>query len=120
MAMKSNSNGQALIRQIVANVTCAICGHHFGKSDFQVVGRRGNVWAMRVDCRECRTRALLFAVVSEGATQTAYTDLTPEDWERFKDSPPISTNDVVEVHEYMQRYDGDFSEILEEPLPSEN
>ena len=118
--MKNISNNQALIQQIIENVTCAVCGHHFGKSDFQVVGRRGSVWAMRVDCRECRTRALLFAVVGDNATQTVYTDLSPEDWKRFQNNPPVSANDVIEIHECMQRYDGDFSEILEEPLPRED
>lgn len=115
--MKHNASVQALIRQIAAHVTCAVCGHHFAVGDIDVVGRRENVWAMRVNCRECRTQALVLAVVNAGTPRPVYTDLVPEDWERFKNRPPISIDDVIAMHEYIQSYDGDLSEILEDPLP---
>ncbi len=114
-----NPNSQALIRQIVAHVTCSVCGHHFGKNDIQVIGRRDKVWAMRVNCRECRTQALLLAVVGENGTRPIYTDLAPDEWERFMDAPPININDVIAVHNSLQSYDGDFTDILEDPLPEE-
>jgi hypothetical protein len=117
--MKQDVNSQALIRQIAAHVTCTVCGHHFALKDIEFVGRRENVWAMRVNCRECRTKALLFAVVNQGSARSIYSDLAPEDWERFKDSLPISVDDVISVHEYLQAYVGDFTDILEEPLPKE-
>lgn len=117
--MKHDATSQALIRQIAAHVTCAVCSHHFGANDIELVGRRENVWAMRVNCRECHTKALLLAIVNQGTARPVYTDLVPEDWERFKESPPISTDDVISVHEFIQSYDGDFTDILEEPLPEE-
>lgn len=117
--MKNDATAQALIKQIAARVTCAVCSHHFGAKDIELVGKRENVWAMRVNCRECRTKALLLAVVNQGTVRSIDTDLVPEDWERFKASPPISTDDVIAVHEFIQSYDGDFSDILEEPLPEE-
>ena len=117
--MKFDATAQALIRQIAARVTCAVCAHHFGANDIELIGRRENVWAMRVRCRECQTRALLFAVVNQGKAQAVYTDLTPEDWERFRDSPPVSSDDVISVHEFIQSYAGDFTDILEEPLPDD-
>jgi hypothetical protein len=117
--MDSNSTSRALIREIVAHVRCAVCGHHFAASDVRVVGRTEQVWAMHINCRECRTQALLFAVIKEGGAEPIYTDLAPDEWERVKDRPPISTDDVIAVHQYMQSYDGDFSEIMDEPLPEE-
>jgi ribosomal protein S27E len=117
--MKPDATSQALIRQIAANVTCASCGHHFAARDIELVGKRDHVWAMRVNCRECHTKALLLAVVNQGTARSVETDLVPEDWERFKDSPAISMDDVISVHEFIQAYDGDFTDILEEPLPEE-
>jgi hypothetical protein len=108
-----------MLRQIVARVRCAVCEHHFRANDIQVLGRRGNAWAMRVDCPTCHTRALLLAVVDQRAAHMLYSDLTPDEWARFKDRPPISTDDVIAFHKYMRAYQGDFSEILDEPLPPE-
>ena len=114
-----NATSQALIRQIVEHVTCAVCGHHYGKSDVQILGRREQVWAMKVQCRECRTKSLLLAVVNDTGTRPVYTDLVPDEWERFRESPPVSVDDVVRAHEYLQGYEGDFTDILEDPLPEE-
>ncbi|MBI4787584.1 MAG: hypothetical protein HY782_11115 [Chloroflexi bacterium] len=114
-----NASTKALIQQIVAHVTCAVCGHHFATSDIQVVGQREHIWAMRIHCRECRTQALLLAVVNDRGTQPIYTDLAPDEWKRFKDAAPIAADDVIAIHEYLQVYEGDFTDILEDPLPDE-
>ena len=117
--MTQHAIPQEMIRQIVAHTPCAVCGSRFSVSDIRVIGRRENIWAMRVNCRECGTQALLLAVINETAAQSLYTDLAPDEWERFKNRPPISTDDVIAFHQYMRAYDGDFSEILEDPLPDE-
>ncbi len=113
-----NSSSQALIRQIVAHVTCAVCGHHFGVSDILVLGRRDEQWALRVYCRECRAQALILATMNDtGGADPVYTDLLPDEWDRFKDAKPIKIDDVITVHDFMCSYQGDFSDILEDPLP---
>jgi hypothetical protein len=117
--MNENVNVQALIRQIVARVRCAVCGHHFVSTDIQVLGHREHVWAMQANCRECRTRALLLAVIDGKSTHPIYTDLEPDEWVRFKDLPPVSLDEFIDFHQAMQAYDGDFSEIMDEPLPKE-
>ena len=114
--MNQNAITQAMIRQIVAHTRCAVCGHHFTKNDIQVIGRRENAWAMSVTCRECRTKALLLAVMAGGTPHPIYTDLEPTEWERIKSRPPISVDDVIEFYNHLSAYDGDFSEILDEPL----
>jgi hypothetical protein len=117
--MSEHVSEQALVRQIAARVKCAVCGHRFALSDIQVLGNRAQVWAMRVSCRECRTQALLLAVVNGKSARPVYTDLAPDEWDRFKDRPPVSVDDVIRMHQYMQTYHGDLTEILEDPLPDD-
>lgn len=108
-----------MLKEIVARLRCVVCQHRFRAKDAQIIGRRGKVWAMRVHCPMCHTQALLFAILTEHTAQMLYSDLTPDEWERFQDLPPISTNDVIAFHRFIQSYTGDFSEILDEPLPPE-
>ena len=117
--MNQNALTQAMIRQIVAQTRCGVCGHHFSRSDVQVVGHRENIWAMSVTCRECRAKALMLAVIANGTTHPVYTDLDPTEWNRFKSRPPISIDDVIQFYDYLDAYDGDFSEIMDEPLEEE-
>ncbi len=108
---------QALI-QVVARAKCATCQRRFGASNVQVIGRRENVWAMRVHCRECDTHALVLAVIADAA-RSLYTDLDPDEWTRLNQRPPISEDDVIEFYEFMHAYTGDFTDILIDPLLNE-
>lgn len=114
-----NASSQALIRQIVAHVTCAVCGHHFGVSDIQIVGRREHIWALRVRCRECRSEALLLAVVNDKGAQPVYSDLLPEEWEHLADAAPVSTDDVISIHEYLQSHDVAWAQLTEDSFQDE-
>jgi|OpeIllAssembly_1097287.scaffolds.fasta_scaffold107975_1 hypothetical protein len=117
--MNQNAITNAMIRQIVARIRCATCGHRYSTSDVQVLGKRERAWAISLKCRECHTQALVLAVIDNGATHPIHTDLSPSEWERFAPSPAISVDDVIEFHAWMSLYDGDMSEIMDEPLPPE-
>jgi hypothetical protein len=39
-------------------------------------------------------------------------DLTPEELETADDWPPISVDDVLDVHTLLQQFDGDFAAIF--------
>jgi hypothetical protein len=117
--MNQNAITNAMIRQIVARIRCATCGHRFSASDVQVLGKRERMWAISLKCRGCHTQALVLAVMDNGATHPIDTDLSPSEWERFAPSPAISADDVIEFHTWMSLYDGDMSEIMDEPLPPE-
>jgi hypothetical protein len=108
-----------LLEQILAQLRCPVCRRRLRASDAQIIGRRGKAWAMSIRCPMCYTQAVLFAVLTGHNPQTLYSDLTPGEWERFKNLPPISTDDVIAFHRFIQSYPGDFSEILDEPLPPE-
>lgn len=110
---------QAVRREVAARVRCTICGRHLRVSDLRVLGQRGHAWVLSARCPVCHAQALLFAVVDARAAQTLYSDLAPDEWMRFKDAPPISVNDVIAFHKFIHAYAGDFSEILDEPLPPE-
>ncbi len=119
--MNGNPNAitLALVRQIVAQTSCAVCERRFHLNDVSVLGRQGNVWALRVNCRDCQRQDLLLAVLENGKTHPIYTDLTPDEWARFKDRAAISTDEVIAFHTYIQAYPGDWSEILDAPLAAE-
>ena len=119
MNSKGNSENLALIRVIVAQVPCAICRHRFATRDIQILDRREQVAAMSVKCRRCGTEAILFAIINQQTALPIRTDLTPGEWARFRHAAPIDANDLIQLHQHLENYDGDLSEIMDEPLPAE-
>ena len=119
MNPKSHSENLALIRVIVAQVPCATCRRRFSARDVQILDRRDKLAAMAVKCRWCGTEAILFALVNAQTALPIRTDLTPGEWARFQRAAAINENDVIQLHRTIQAYDGDFSELMDEPLPDE-
>jgi hypothetical protein len=110
---------EALIREIASRIPCAACGRRYAQSDITVLGQVESLWALKLTCRQCRSLGLVFAVVHEDGTRPILTDLTPEEWEMVQQRPALSADDVIQMYRAMETYTGDFSEILEDPLPAD-
>lgn len=46
-------------------------------------------------------------------------DVTYEEWLAFQELPPISHDDVLDVHALLEDFDGDFIRLFEEPTNEE-
>jgi hypothetical protein len=75
---------------------------------------RMGVFALR--CPMCQSHRLVVAVRRRGGLATYSTDLDREEWTYYRHAPPISTDDVILIARHMQTYEGDLSDVLEDPL----
>lgn len=76
------------------------------------------VYALR--CPMCVSHRLVLALWQKGGVRTFTTDLDREEWLYYRNAPPIDVDDVIRVARLMSGYDGDLSEVLEDPLLGEN
>lgn len=115
------------IKRIVLNrmERCSVCHHHFGSDDIQVVSRRSDMWMMVVSCSECHSRNFVAAVLGDGDPDEAQMALrrlsesnrgaigNPElDEPAAEPGEPVSIDDVLDMHEYLAGFDGDFSALF--------
>jgi len=42
-------------------------------------------------------------------------ELTPGEWDQFQKMPQIDADDVLDMHEFLKDFDGDFVSLLGEP-----
>jgi hypothetical protein len=107
------------VRRIVLSVVedCVHCRQRFSLDDMRVVGRNGNLWVLAVRCPECASQSFVAAVVGEhddGTTiEAAAIDLIEEeDVEQAGGAEPVSVDDVLDMHEYLEEFDGDFLRLF--------
>jgi ribosomal protein S27E len=108
-----------IIEKIAKRLKCSTCGRRYRPFDFHIVEDRGNIAVMKIVCPECRKQSIVFAIVHRKRVHPVFTELEPDEWSRFRRLPPVDRDDVVEIHREMQHYDGDFGDVLEDPLPPE-
>jgi len=71
---------------------------------------------LMVSCHHCQTQGIILAMVKEDEHIELLSDLTPEEWEGIQDLPPISSEDVLDVCQFLRDFDGDFVGLLTEDL----
>jgi hypothetical protein len=64
----------------------------------------------------CTTERLVLAAWSSTTVRTYATDLDAEEWVYYRHQPPIQIHDLLRVHEMFKTYDGDLSDVLEDPI----
>ncbi len=109
-----------IIEKIARRLQCTTCGRRYKAYDFSVIEERENLAVMRLICRECHKQSVVLAVVQRRKVRPVLSELEPDEWRRFSRMVALSSDDVIRMHRDMEAYDGDFTDVLEDPLPSED
>ena len=103
---------------------CSVCHRGFEPDDVHVLSRKSDMWMLMVSCGECQARNFVAAVIGDGDAEEAQlalrrlgeehvrsrTGIEPED--EGVPGEPVSVDDVIEVHQFLQGFDGDFKALF--------
>jgi hypothetical protein len=103
---------------------CSVCHRGFEPDDVHVLSRKSDMWMLMVSCSECHARNFVAAVIGDGDAEEAQLalrrlgeehvrgrqELEPEATEDLGE--PVSIDDVLELHEFLQGFDGDFKALF--------
>jgi len=112
------------IKRIVLNrmERCGTCHHNFDPEEIHVLSRRPDMWMMVVECSECHSRNFVAAVLNDGdpgEAQIALRRLSGDNAPLEAPvpeaiAPPVTTDDVLDVHRFLDSFDGDFRQLFKE------
>jgi len=103
---------------------CSVCHRGFEPDDVHVLSRKSDMWMLMVSCGECQARNFVAAVIGDGDAEEAQlalrrlgeehvrtrTDIEPED--EGVPGDPVSVDAVLEIHQFLQGFDGDFKALF--------
>ena len=101
-----------LIKKVMASIKCGVCGEHYEVDNINVLGHEEDVWFLSVFCPACHARCLVAAVIEEHRVPQVTTDLTRTELDRFKNVNRVTTDDVLDMHNFLKGFDGDFSHVF--------
>ena len=103
---------ESLIKRLIASVKCSICGQRYELENISILGHRQDLWYMGARCSACHTRSLVAVVVKEDRVREVITDLTDTELDKFKDMGVLAADDVLDMHNFLKEFSGDFSQLL--------
>ena len=104
---------ESLVKRLMSSLKCHICGQHYDTTGIKVLGHRDDFWFLKIFCPACRSQSLIAAVIGEDKPLEVITDLTEAEFDRFKQNQ-IVANDVLDIHNILKGFDGDFSILFAE------
>ena len=91
---------------ILSGVRCPTCKGHYSLLKF--LGRKEDLYKVLVHCAICDTYGIGTARISDTPPATA----EPEQVQTQPLSSPVSADDVLAIHEFLQGFDGNFAGLF--------
>jgi hypothetical protein len=99
---------------------CPVCGHRYNLEQTKIIDSKDERMAstgnllVHTDCDRCKS-SVVFSIAVDGPEIFSIgmvTDLTSQDTNKFKNSDPINSDDILATHEFLAGFDGDFKSAL--------
>lgn len=99
---------------------CPVCGQRYSAEQTKIIESgedkafHSRSLLVHTDCDRCKS-SVVFSIAIDGPEIFSIgmvTDLTSQDTSKFKNSRPISADEVLATHEFLQAFDGDFRNAL--------
>ena len=103
--MKKISKDKASDYKFLGN--CPICDSKFSHSHTSQIDKDENMQTLYVECGKCGSSVVLGIIKNIPGVVTTVgmlTDMKREDIDRMKKLSPITYDDVIEVHKYLENY----------------
>ncbi len=84
-------------------VACTVCDSAVAPDRVRLLARRDDLAFVQLDCEACGSTTLGFV----------FRDVLPPESVRFADPTPIGSDDVLDMHELLEAWDGDLAGLLE-------
>lgn len=110
---------------------CVVCHREYEVSDITSVQRKPGVWTLMVECEQCHSRNYIAAVTQDGNPEEAMFEVRSLTERAMQDTSlrnvdsddateteapvvgdPVSAVDVLEMHDFLQDFDGDFERLF--------
>jgi hypothetical protein len=101
---------QEILKKIVSALRCGQCNGSFQPEEVVVLGHKENLWYLAVNCSACSNQEVVAALVDGPGEPELLSDLNES--ERSTCVPPVSSDDVLDVHMFLKDFDGDFLSLF--------
>ncbi len=102
---------ERIVKKLMTSVKCSSCGQNYQLRNISVLGHHNDMWFFRAFCPTCQTNYRVAATVSAEETKII-SDLTPVELARFNNARLLTTDDILDMHAFLAKFNGDFNHLF--------
>ena len=103
---------ETFVKRLMASVKCAVCGQCYETDNISVLGHDEDLWFLRMLCSACHNPCLVAAVIKEERVPEVVTDLTEAELDRFGKVGILTTDEILDMHNFLKDFSGGFSQLF--------
>ena len=103
---------QRMILRLVARLQCVECGRFYAPGDVALIHRWKDLWVLSTKCQHCDETSHVLVFMRLDADPDPLKDLTVEEAQVADQWPAITADDVMDVHNFLSGFDGDFESLF--------
>lgn len=103
---------ESILKRLMTSIKCAVCGQSYEVDSVVVLGHRQDLWFLSALCFVCHSQSLMAAVIEESREPEVITDLNETERDKFGNIPVLTVDDVLDMHNCLKDFDGDFSWLV--------
>lgn len=97
-----------IIKKLITSSKCEVCGRNYEVKNIDILGHEQEIWFLKIRCSACNHQSLVAAVVRENKIPPD-SELTRSEQDKFRDSPAITSDDVLDMHNFLKKFKGDIT-----------
>ncbi|MDQ2743763.1 MAG: hypothetical protein M3Z66_15920 [Chloroflexota bacterium] len=101
-----------MLKQLISTFRCHVCRQSFEHERVRVAARDEALWVVSVRCGLCRNQQIFLVQHRERRTESLLLDLSEDEQEQFTDMTPVTGNHVLDMHDFLKTFDGDFKGLF--------
>ena len=99
-----------LLEKILSKIKCRECGEQCEPDNITILGRHKEIWFFTSYCSCCDRQSLVIVAVNKD--KELVTKLTGAEQTEF--DKPVSLDDVIDTHLFLDDFNGDFLSLFPE------
>jgi len=104
---------EGVVKKLVTSMTCDVCGQFYELDNVDIIGRNKDLWFLKVSCSRCSSEALVAASIDRSRSSKFVSDLSAMEVEKFKDMQALTTDEMLDMHNFLRDFQGNFSELFD-------
>ena len=101
------------LKQWISSYRCRVCRRSYDRAQVRVAARRDEIWLVSARCSLCRNQQIFCVALRGNGNETILRDVSAAEEAQFAAMAPLTADDVLDMHQFLEDFDGDFKQLFE-------
>lgn len=103
---------ERLLKQLISSFRCHVCRQGYDRDHVRLAARQEQLWIVSVRCSLCRNQQVFWVALKDNGDESILRDVSQAEDEAFAVREPVSADEVLDMHEFLRDFNGDFQRLF--------